>query len=53
LEGTHEDHQVQLLAAQKTTQKSNHMSKSIVQILPALRLAWCHDYLPGLLSLIC
>ena len=33
LEGTHKDHQVQLLALHRTTQKSNPMSESTVQIL--------------------
>ena len=33
LEGTHKDHQVQLLAPHKTTQKSGHKSGSLVQTL--------------------
>ena len=33
LEGTHKDHQVQLLASQRTTQNSNTMSESTVLIL--------------------
>lgn len=33
LKGTHKDHQIQLLALHRTTQKSDHMSESGVQIL--------------------
>jgi len=34
LEGTHKDHRLQFLALHGTTQKSNHVSESIVQPLP-------------------
>ena len=37
LGGTHKDHQVQLLAPHRTTQKSDHMSESIVWMVFELR----------------
>ena len=37
LEGIHRDYRVQLLAPHRTTQKSNHISESIVQTLLELR----------------
>lgn len=33
LEETHKDHQIQVLAPQRTTQNSNRVSESIVQML--------------------
>ena len=36
LEGTHKDHQVQLLALHSTNQKSDHMSASVFHMLPEL-----------------
>lgn len=47
LEGNHIDHGVQLLPPHRTTQKSGRMSESIVQTLPELQQAQCHDHCPG------
>ena len=47
LEGTRKDHRVQLLAPQRTTQKSNPMPERTVQTLLELQQAWCHDHYPG------
>jgi len=44
LEGIHSNHKVQLLIPCRTTQKSNHIFESIVQILLELWQAWCCDH---------
>lgn len=41
LEGTHQDHEVQLLALHRTPQESHHAPESIVQTLLELKQAWC------------
>ena len=46
LGGTHKDHQIQLLAPQRTVQKSDHVSESIVQMLLELWQVQCHDHSP-------
>ena len=46
LEETHRDHQVQLLAPQRTIINSSHLSESIVQMFPELQQAWFHDHCP-------
>uniref|UniRef100_A0A493TGN0 Glutamate receptor interacting protein 1 n=1 Tax=Anas platyrhynchos platyrhynchos TaxID=8840 RepID=A0A493TGN0_ANAPP len=47
LEGTHKDHQVQLLAPHRSTKNSDHMTKCTVQTLLKLQQAWYRDYVPG------
>lgn len=45
-EGNHENHQVQLLALHRSAQKSHDTADSIVQPLPELWQARCHDCFP-------
>lgn len=47
LEGTHMDHQIQLLATHRIPQKSHRMSESIVQTLLELQHAQCCEHFPG------
>ena len=47
LKETYKDHQVQLLAPHRTTQKSKQRSESIVQMLLKLRQAQCCDHCSG------
>jgi len=44
LEGTCKDHWVQLLALHRTSQQSDHMSESIIQMLLELWQAQCCDH---------
>ena len=45
-EEAHKDHRVQLLAPQKTTQKSDHVSESVAQMLLE-HWQWGCDHCPG------
>lgn len=46
LEGTYEDHQLQLLALYRTPQGSHHIPESISLKLLELKLACCCDHFP-------
>lgn len=47
LEDIHKNHEVQLLSLHSTSQKSNHTSENVVQMLLELQQAWCPDHFPG------
>jgi len=46
LEGTNLDHWTQLPTPHRTTQSSDHMSESIIQMLLELHQTLCHDHFP-------
>lgn len=47
LEGTHQNHLLQLLAPHITIQNSNPTSESVVQTLPEIPLSWGASYHAG------